>query len=142
MIEISFETKLIPYASAVITKWRNYNPRSSEKRFTQWKIRSLQKNQRIDGFVVVEFIFKFKIPSSFSKKKRQMIFDGLLYPTDKDCTNLQKFYEDCIKNILIEDDRKVVKIISEKLYDENESVTIRIYSVGEYEDLYRRSGRI
>jgi Holliday junction resolvase RusA-like endonuclease len=54
---------------------------------------------------------------------------GEIRPTCSDATNCQKFYEDCIKDILIEDDRYIAKISSEKIYGEQGKVLINIGSL-------------
>lgn len=51
---------------------------------------------------------------------------GKIYPTKCDTTNLQKFAEDCLKKIVIEDDRNVVQITSKKLYALSSSVHIKV----------------
>lgn len=60
------------------------------------------------------------------------MLDGEILPTNCDCTNLQKFYEDCLKNIVIKDDRYVVKITSEKLYRDKGCIFMKIYTLDEY----------
>lgn len=67
------------------------------------------------------------------------MLSGKIRPTHLDATNCQKFYEDCIKNILITDDRNVVKIMSEKLYGVKESILIQVWSLDEYESSCRRN---
>lgn len=59
---------------------------------------------------------------------------GEILPTSCDCTNLQKLYEDCLKGIVIKDDRKVAKIFSEKVYGEKEGVFIQILTLKECKD--------
>lgn len=78
------------------------------------------------GFVRVEFDFYFPYPKSASKKNIQLMEQGKIYPTRSDLTNLQKFCEDCLKKIVIEDDRNVVEISSKKLYALNGHINIRI----------------
>jgi len=44
---------------------------------------------------------------------------------------MQKLYEDCLKGIVIEDDRKVIDISSEKFYALKDSIYIRMSVLGE-----------
>lgn len=110
-----------------------YNPRGKEKNFTIWQVRSLHGGEPIPGYVVVHFTFFMRIPASTPKKKIPLMLSGEIRPTNMDTTNCQKFYEDCIKNILIQDDRNVVKITSEKLYGDKGKILIRVWSLDEYE---------
>lgn len=57
---------------------------------------------------------------------------GEIIPTRLDCTNMQKLYEDCLKKIVIDDDRNVAKIISEKSYAEREGIVIQVYTLKEF----------
>lgn len=78
------------------------------------------------GYVSVDFEFYFPYPQSASKKKIQLMEERKIYPTKSDLTNLQKFCEDCLKKIIIEDDRNVVEISSKKLYALDGHINIRI----------------
>lgn len=88
------------------------------------------------GYVVLAFKFIFTVPKSASKKNRSLMLEGKIPPTQSDCTNLQKLHEDCLKGILIEDDRKVAKIFSEKVYGENAGIDVKIYSLEEWNHVY------
>jgi Holliday junction resolvase RusA-like endonuclease len=57
---------------------------------------------------------------------------GRVIPTRCDCTNLQKLYEDCLKGLIITDDRNVAKIFSEKLYGEKDEIIIKVYTLQEF----------
>jgi Holliday junction resolvase RusA-like endonuclease len=103
-----------------------YSSHSKYKEIFHAFIISQYKNQPISGYVQLELIFCFPFPKSASKKKIELMASGKIYPTKSDCTNLQKFAEDCLKKIVIEDDRNVVQISSKKLYALNGSVTIKI----------------
>ena len=133
MIQISLPNTPTSWSAAIISKRGSYNPKGKKKTFTRWQIRSLFKDEMIKGFSVVEFIFTSRIPSSTSKKNRSLMLQGKIRPTRMDSTNCQKFYEDCIKNILIEDDRFVARIMSEKVYGERDEVLIKVWSLQEYE---------
>jgi Holliday junction resolvase RusA-like endonuclease len=85
-------------------------------------------------------IFHFKPPESASKKRKIEMLAGKEIPTKKDCTNMQKLYEDCLKKIVVNDDRNVAKISSEKLYAEKDEVIIKVWTLKEYnEDCNRAS---
>lgn len=60
------------------------------------------------------------------------MLDGKIFPTRCDCTNLQKLYEDCLKGIVIKDDRQVIVVTSYKCYGEEEGVDITVQDLFEY----------
>lgn len=86
-------------------------------------------------------VFYEPIPASTPKGKRAAMILGLTRPTRCDTTNLQKYYEDCLKNILFEDDRYVAKNISEKLYADKGKILITIFTLEEYRSLNGNSAR-
>ena len=59
---------------------------------------------------------------------------GRIVPAVSDTTNCQKFYEDCLKGIVITDDRDCRRILSDKRYSENPGALIRVYSLSEVLD--------
>lgn len=67
--------------------------------------------------LVVDLVFGMKIPSSYSKKKRQDIDLGLLMPTTKpDIDNLTKSILDALNGIAFVDDSQIVQITAAKEY--------------------------
>lgn len=135
MISIELNTKPIPWAAARVTSRGAYNPKDKQKSLTRLLIRSKYQGSPIPGYVVLEFAFYFPLPNSIPVSKRSKYLENIqILPTQCDCTNLQKFYEDCIKNILITDDRNVAKISSQKLYAENEKIIIRVWTLEEYKN--------
>ncbi len=84
----------------------------------------------LTGPLEIDYKFFFKIPPSYSKKKQQQLLDGKLFHTKTpDCTNIQKFFEDCLKGIVIRDDKQVTKSCSEKIYSNKNSVVIKIIEI-------------
>lgn len=109
-----------------------YDPREAEKRAARFIVSEQYKDPPLTGYTVIFLTFSFKIPDKTSKKKRAEMLSGLIIPTKKDCTNMQKLYEDCLRKIVIDDDRNVAKIFSEKLYAEKDNVLIKVYTLEEY----------
>lgn len=134
MIYLELEQEPVSWAPARMGKSCAYNPKGKEKRETIEKIKWLMPAlfSPIKGFVGLNLEFLFSIPSSTSKKKRQKMLDGEIFPTSKDCTNMQKFIEDCLKNIAFEDDRYVFRVTSSKRYAEKSKILINVYSLDEY----------
>lgn len=136
MIQLELPNLPIAWSASRITSRGAFNPRAKEKNFTRWQIKSLYRDKPIQGYVVIEFVFIFPIPNSVSRSKRESCLkNNAILPTKCDCTNLQKFYEDCIKGIVITDDRNVAKISSEKIYGKKEKILIKVWTLAEYEDL-------
>ena len=135
MIEIRIDLEPVPWAAATITRCGAFDKRWREKRLS---IKFLNANyghlhSPIPGYVVVDLTFCLPVPKSSSKKKQALMLEGKIFPTKCDTTNLQKFAEDCIKNILITDDRNVVQISSRKLYGKDPHTLIKVWPLEEYQ---------
>lgn len=133
MIEINLQITPVPWAAPYRSKGIFYDIRDSNKNCAKFFIKRQYLDSPIKGYTVLKFTFTFSVPSSTSKKKRIEMLAGKIIPTRCDCTNLQKLYEDCLKKIVIDDDRKVAKIFSEKIYGEKEGVKIVVYTLEEYQ---------
>lgn len=69
----------------------------------------------------------YKIPKSFSKKKRQQALDRQIAPTVKpDCDNVLKIICDSLNGIAYADDKQIVFAIITKYYAEQPSVLVDI----------------
>jgi Holliday junction resolvase RusA-like endonuclease len=134
MLELTVPLSPISWKSPLKGKHTFYDPVGKDKNAFRFYLREQYRDKLITGFVVLKFTFISKIPKSYSKKKRAQIAAGELYPLRYDCTNCQKFAEDCLKNIVIEDDRYVAKIFSEKIYGDQEQIQIKIYPLKEFLD--------
>lgn len=125
-IEIHINHDPVPWTSPKLGRGICYSAHSKYKEIFHAFIISQYKNPPLKGYVHVDFTFCFPYPKSASKKNKELMEAGKIYPTKSDCTNLQKFAEDCLKKIVIEDDRNVVQISSKKLYASSGSVHIKI----------------
>jgi Holliday junction resolvase RusA-like endonuclease len=133
MIKIEIPTLPIPWAAPKMTRSGFvYDIRSKEKKWLRWNVKQLYTDQAIQGYVVIDFTFYFPVPSYVSKKKKALMLAGEIIPTSSDCTNLQKLSEDCVKNIIITDDRNVAQITSRKLYGEKENIIIKIWTLRDF----------
>lgn len=118
--------KPVSWAAAKVTRNGAYSPRRKEKQLAQLFFKQTYKGIAIGNYCTIKLLFIFPVPNSFSKNKRQMALEGKIFPTSHDCTNCQKFYEDCLKKIVITDDRNVVEISSKKIYGDKGRVKIEI----------------
>lgn len=104
-----------------------FSPRFREKQHHQWEIASQYKGEIIEGPVSIQMEFHMPIPTSTSKKRRaKMLEDDFPHTKRPDCTNIQKYCEDCLIGIVIKDDSAVVYIRSMKKYSENPKSIISI----------------
>lgn len=128
MIEIEIPLPPLSWKAPLKGKYGFYDPQEKYKLCARFYVKEQYEDDPITDYVIVHLKFFFAIPKSFSKKKRALALSHKIFPTKSDCTNLQKLYEDCLKGIVIEDDRNVIKISSEKLYAESDLVYIIVYT--------------
>lgn len=136
MIEIHIPLPPIPWTAPLKGKYGFYDPKEVEKRCARYFIKEHYLADPIDTYTALTFKFTFKPPPSTTKKRRYEMLAGKILPTRCDCTNLQKLYEDCLKGLIITDDRNVAKIFSEKLYGEKDEIVIKVYTLEEFNHVY------
>lgn len=72
----------------------------------------------------------YEVPKSYSKKKKQEMLDGQLYPTKKpDIDNIAKCVLDALNKLAYRDDTQVVRLHTEKHYAEIPRVEVEIREV-------------
>lgn len=103
-----------------------HDPQHKIKSLFRRKIRECYKGDIYDGYVALFFHFQFKIPKSTPKKIQAQMLNNEVIPTRCDVTNCQKLFEDCLKGIIIRDDRKVAFTCSQKSYAMNPAILIEI----------------
>lgn len=132
MIILEIPLEPVPWTAPRFWKNHAYDPKEKDKRAIRWLIKQQYDAEPIQGYVALFFRFVFKCPESASKKRKASMLNGDILPTKGDCTNYQKLYEDCLKKILIDDDRNVEVIGSRKLYGEKGHVKITLLERDEY----------
>lgn len=128
MITITIEGDPVPWSAPKLSRGHVYDPKEREKQAIRYLIKQQYNEEPIQGYVCLCFFFVFSPPKSASKKKREAMLCGSIMPTRADCTNLQKLYEDCLKNVVFGDDRNVMLVHSEKAYQEKPKTIINIWS--------------
>jgi Holliday junction resolvase RusA-like endonuclease len=132
MIQLEIYGDLIPWAAPQKSRGRFYDPNSLRKDQIKWQIRAQYRGELLAGATILEFTFFYPIPKATSKIKRKQMLNGVIVPTvTPDCSNLIKCYEDCLKGIVIEDDRIVCDILAKRRYADVPSVLIRIMTYQE-----------
>ena len=128
MITIVIPYQPVAWAAPRLSKHNVYDPREKDKRAIRYLVKQQYNGSPLAGNIFLRMIFTFEIPKSTSKAKKIKMLKGDIIPTKCDCTNLQKLYEYCIKNILFADDRNVKMIISSKKYGESGKVEIFVFN--------------
>ena len=79
------------------------------------------------GPIAIMVDIYYKIPKSFSKKKRQQALDDVILPTVKpDCDNVLKIICDSLNGIAYEDDKQITYAMIIKHYAEEPKVIVKI----------------
>ena len=75
-------------------------------------------------------------PKSYSKKKRQMLIDGVFgYMHKPDCDNIAKAVLDALNGLVWNDDKQVVGLLVMKAYGEENQINIEIREVERNDEL-------
>jgi Holliday junction resolvase RusA-like endonuclease len=91
------------------------------------EIASQYNGPLIDTAVWVDLFFHMPIPKATSKKKRELMIQGILRPiVTPDRINLGKLLEDCLQGIVIGNDSKIVDGRVAKFYSEIPNTLINI----------------
>ena len=108
----------------------NYDPNASHKNQVKMIMGRILMNDPYlpyKDFYHVSLIFWFSIPKNDSKAKREAKLNGLIKCTNKfDLDNLEKGVLDSMTGALFSDDKKVVKLQSEKRWAERGYTEIEI----------------
>lgn len=132
MIQIELYGKPVSWTPSRSCGSHYYNPRAEDKEVARWQIRAQYRDEPILGPVHLDFVFFIPIPKNTSYvRRRQMLAHILLPEVTPDTTNMQKFYEDCLKGIVIGDDRSATDISSKKRYSEKPGVLIRVIALNQ-----------
>lgn len=127
---IIIEGDPIPWKAHMGYGRKSFNPLYKEREMVQYFIKSQPDFHRFEGPVFLCFDFFFKIPKATSKIKRTGMVNGIIRPmTRPDVSNCIKFYEDCLKEILFDDDSQVVQIHARKFYGEKPRTIIKVERV-------------
>ncbi|MGL5753003.1 MAG: RusA family crossover junction endodeoxyribonuclease [Paraclostridium sp.] len=82
-----------------------------------------------DSYINVNIKFKFAVPKSYSKKKRQEALEGKIRPTKADIDNYIKSVLDGLNAKAFKDDRYISKISAEKIYAEESCIEVIIETI-------------
>jgi len=127
MIQLEVYGKPEPWSAPRLGRTHAYDPKAKEKESVRWQIRSQYREELITGRVQIDMTFFFPIPKNTSCIKRKQMLAHIITPVIRpDTTNLYKFYEDCLKGIVITDDNSNTDISARKRYSNHPRVLIRV----------------
>jgi len=126
MYQFWIDTIPVSWSAPIKGKHGFFDKKSKQKDLVRYQLKALYKDKPLSEPVSLEFTFYLPIPKSASKKKKQMMLDNLISPTTPDTTNMQKLYEDCLQNIVIENDRLSNKISSVRYYSNTPGILITV----------------
>lgn len=131
MITLEINHDPTPWAAHQGFGKRAYNKRHKEKQFYQWQIRTqYNRMEPIQGPVRLVVTFHMPIPKGTSGIRRTQMLNGLIHHISRpDCSNLVKFTEDTLKEIVIADDSQVVQIEARKIYSEQPRTVIMVEEI-------------
>lgn len=92
------------------------------------------KNFRFPDDAMLDMRIKafYSIPKSVSKKKKEMMLEGLIRPTKKpDMDNVLKVVADSLNQVAYKDDTQIVDAQCRKFYSEQPRVEIIIRKIGD-----------
>jgi Holliday junction resolvase RusA-like endonuclease len=105
---------------------RCYNPQSKEVKQTVKVIREQWKHKVLECPVILQMTFCMPI----TKGSKQVVADMLNGITKHikrpDCTNLLKYYEDCLLGLVVKDDSQVYEIEGQKVYAQEPQTIVKV----------------
>ena len=102
-----------------------YDPQFIAKKNFAWVVKSQYFDKPLTKPLKISFTFNFKMPASWSKKKKLTMIDKPHAQTP-DTSNLVKFVEDALNQVVWQDDALISKLIAEKKWEEEAKTIIKI----------------
>lgn len=103
---------------------RIYDPSAGDKKKFLNKFKEKWDNAPMSRVSLLRLTFRFKLLKSHKKKH----VAGDLYLQTPDVDNLCKYLMDALNGVAWVDDRFIGRIMAEKVYAQEDSVTIEIYN--------------
>lgn len=127
-IRLIIDSVPVPWAAHQGFGRRSFNPRFKEKEYYQWKIKQKFSDKPFECPIRIQVFYMLPIPKSASKKKRiDMINNNERHTKKPDIDNLNKFLNDCLKEIVFVDDNQVFEMFSYKCYGEEPKTIVKIF---------------
>lgn len=81
-----------------------------------------------DENISIKILFKFEVPKSYSKKKKEKALEGILRPHKADIDNYIKSVLDGLNKVAYKDDRVIYSIYAEKIFADRSETIVEIDS--------------
>lgn len=108
----------IPLQRPRINKNRMYDPQTQEKASFAFQVKAQHThNGLFEGPLRLDILFYFPVATYFSKRKSEHILT-CHHEKKPDLSNLIKFVEDALNNVIYKDDAQICIISAQKLYSE------------------------
>jgi len=127
---IEIEAPPIPLKRPRAAKTGFYDPQYQAKKNFAFEVLSkiTNKNLPIDSPIKLKLDFYFKIRKSWSKKKQKALLNQHHFSTP-DLSNLIKFIEDALNNVIWKDDSLICEITASKKWCEFNKTIINVLSM-------------
>lgn len=110
-----------------VSTYSTKQTQSEEGAIRHFSSLAMQGGAPLEGPVEMQVCAFLPIPASFSKKKRQEIKDGLVFPTSRpDADNYAKLLMDALNGICYRDDSQVVTLSVYKRYSTQPRLSVQI----------------
>jgi len=124
---VTIPIRPVPAPRPRVTKFGAYN----DPKYTKYK-KTIQFYLKMLGYtenpVAVVLMFKYKIPKSWTKKKK---LSPPQHTAKPDIDNLVKSVMDAMNGIAYKDDGQVVSVYGVKMYSDKDEVVIKITEIKE-----------
>lgn len=117
--------KPTPWKAPRVTRRGTFSPHHRQRQQVQRFLKEAWIYGPLDGPLELEIEYRIKPPPSYSNAKKLRLY-GQPHTVKPDATNLNKFLEDCLKKIVIEDDARVYQITGRKLWHTEDEVIINV----------------
>jgi Holliday junction resolvase RusA-like endonuclease len=132
MIQIELYGKPFPWRSSRVASKLEKELPTEDWESAKWQIRAQFRDQPLKGPLHLDCTFFCPIPSNTSYIRRRQMLAHMIFPEGGESVQMQRFYEECLQGIVIEDYRSVVDISSRKRFSEKPGVLIRVFSLNNY----------
>lgn len=129
MIHFTLPFHPVSWMAAIKSGRRFFNPRDEDKRTVQAYLSAVYRGNQISVPIDLRFEFAFPYPKKLTKQQKSLKAEGKLFPAKMDTTNLIKFYEDCLKKIVITDDRNCIAVYGRKFYADEPFINIEVREI-------------
>lgn len=126
-------------------RWNRSPQREEADSLSHW-MRANYDGPLIEHGVFISFEFFMVIPTRWRKELKEKARNGLLHHVMKpDASNLAKYYEDCMKGVILKDDCQVIWLSPVKHFAKNNDprteILIRKFNYEDYLQFKKTFGR-